>query len=61
MRLVTNHWGWTPHGFITWVKYGWGFFSVWGAEVRGSLPIKFKRYLKIGPVVFNAGQYEDKS
>ena len=59
LRIVTNHWGWTPRGVTRWVRFGWAKpIDVWGVEVTGSSPQRFTRRVKIGPVCFAWGELE---
>jgi hypothetical protein len=58
VRLVTNHWGWTPKGVLRWLRHGWAWpVQVWGVEVRGSNPPEYARRVKVGPVCFQLGVY----
>jgi hypothetical protein len=60
MRIVTNHWGWSPIGVFRWIRYGWARpVEVWGLEVTGSVPRTFERRVKIGPVCFGFGSCEE--
>jgi hypothetical protein len=57
MRFVTNHWGWTCRGLRLWLsEWAWP-VQVWGVEVSGSVPRRFTRRVKMGPVCFAWGEY----
>jgi len=57
MRIVTNHWGWTPRGIREWLRsWAWP-FETWGVEVSGSNPQRYTRRCKVGPVCFAWGEY----
>ena len=61
VRFVKNHWGWTPEGVGTWLRYGWGLpVDVWGVEVTGSKPRTFRRRIRLGPLAFGFGTYVDE-
>lgn len=52
MRIVKNHWGWTPRGIRNWLSmWAWP-VAVWGIEVTA--PVMEKR-VKIGPFCFSLG------
>jgi hypothetical protein len=56
--FVTNYWGWSLRGLRLWLKYGWGKpISVWGIEISGSSPRRYRRRVKVGPVCFNFGTF----
>jgi hypothetical protein len=56
IKIVTNHWGWSPRGIWMWLRYGWG-VATWGVEITGSFPIRFRRRVKLGPLCFAWGSF----
>ena len=55
IRLVANHWGWSPKKVLFWIKAGWALpFAKWRIEntTRGNM---IEHRCKIGPVAWTSG------
>ncbi len=54
IRIVQNHWGWSPRGIWWWLRFGWAWrYRTWGIVAHDWQTEE--RRAKIGPFCWSLG------